>query len=154
MKIHAALLTLLTLTAVAPGGADPGAPAAGTRVRMPWRQAGLTEAEAAAHLLDRFAYGARPGEVEARIDRARRVCHRLSAESLVGDYVAVSGSLQPTELSIRPLVEFADIRLDVQHRGTVKNVYFRDSQDVATYAYQPNDGKANGIGSAGRTSRE
>lgn len=31
---------------------------------LPYRQAGLTEHEAAAILLDRFAYGARPGEVE------------------------------------------------------------------------------------------
>ena len=30
----------------------------------PWRAVGLTDLEAAAHLLDRFAYGARPGEAE------------------------------------------------------------------------------------------
>ncbi|MEM8558855.1 MAG: DUF1800 domain-containing protein [Bacteroidota bacterium] len=33
--------------------------------RMPYIVAGLTEREAAAHLLNRFAYGPRPGEVEA-----------------------------------------------------------------------------------------
>ena len=32
--------------------------------QLPYAAAGLTEAEAAAHLLDRLAYGARPGEVE------------------------------------------------------------------------------------------
>ncbi|HVV07448.1 MAG TPA: DUF1800 domain-containing protein [Puia sp.] len=32
--------------------------------RMPWRQAGLTEKQAAAHLLSRFTYGATPGEVD------------------------------------------------------------------------------------------
>ena len=32
-------------------------------LRLPWRQAGLDPARAAAHLLDRLAYGARPGEV-------------------------------------------------------------------------------------------
>ncbi len=31
---------------------------------LPWRQAGLTERQAAAHLLDRFAYGPRPGEID------------------------------------------------------------------------------------------
>lgn len=31
---------------------------------MPWRQAGLTEKQAAAHLLSRFTYGATPGEVD------------------------------------------------------------------------------------------
>src|SRR3954453_4571626 len=34
-------------------------------VRMPWKQAGLTERQAAAHLLNRFAFGPRPGEVDA-----------------------------------------------------------------------------------------
>src|SRR3954466_14626067 len=34
-------------------------------VHMPWKQAGLTERQAAAHLLNRFAFGPRPGEVDA-----------------------------------------------------------------------------------------
>jgi uncharacterized protein (DUF1800 family) len=34
-------------------------------VHMPWKQAGLTEKQAAAHLLNRFAFGSRPGEVDA-----------------------------------------------------------------------------------------
>jgi uncharacterized protein (DUF1800 family) len=33
-------------------------------LQLPWKEAGLSEPEAAAHLLDRFAFGARPGEVE------------------------------------------------------------------------------------------
>jgi uncharacterized protein (DUF1800 family) len=40
----------------------------GTRVppyRFPFRQAGLTERQAAAHLLSRFTYGATPGQVDA-----------------------------------------------------------------------------------------
>lgn len=61
MKIPTALLTLLTLTAAAP--ADAGSP-----LHLPWREAGLTEAQAAAHLLDRFAYGPRPGEVERVVE--------------------------------------------------------------------------------------
>jgi uncharacterized protein (DUF1800 family) len=35
------------------------------RYRFPWRQAGLTEQQAAEHLLSRFTYGATPGEVDA-----------------------------------------------------------------------------------------
>lgn len=31
---------------------------------LPWREAGLTEAEAAAHLIDRLTFGPRPGEIE------------------------------------------------------------------------------------------
>ncbi len=36
---------------------------------IPWRQAGLTERQAAAFLLDRFAHGARPGEVDAVVEQ-------------------------------------------------------------------------------------
>src|SRR4051812_16090841 len=32
---------------------------------FPYKQAGLTEREAAAHLLSRFSFGAKPGEVDA-----------------------------------------------------------------------------------------
>jgi uncharacterized protein (DUF1800 family) len=35
-----------------------------TPKRLPWAAAGWTEREAAAHLLDRFAYGPRPGDVD------------------------------------------------------------------------------------------
>ena len=38
------------------------------RLEMPWREAGLTERQAAAHLLDRLAYGARPGEVDRVVE--------------------------------------------------------------------------------------
>ncbi|HSK78411.1 MAG TPA: DUF1800 domain-containing protein [Thermoanaerobaculia bacterium] len=40
-------------------------PRAGDAAALPWKQAGLSEREAAAHLLNRFAYGPRPGEVDA-----------------------------------------------------------------------------------------
>lgn len=51
-----ALAALLTILA----GLRPAA----AQEIPPWRAAGLSDREAAAHLLDRFAYGARPGEVE------------------------------------------------------------------------------------------
>ena len=37
-------------------------------IHLPWKEAGLSEREAAAHLLNRFAYGPRPGEVEAVVE--------------------------------------------------------------------------------------
>ncbi|HVS98816.1 MAG TPA: DUF1800 domain-containing protein [Puia sp.] len=37
----------------------------GPGYRFPWRQAGLTERQAAAHLISRFTYGPTPGEVDA-----------------------------------------------------------------------------------------
>ncbi len=46
--------------AVPAAGASPG-----TALHMPWKEAGLSERQAAAHLLDRFAFGPRPGEVDA-----------------------------------------------------------------------------------------
>src|SRR5512140_1938324 len=35
-----------------------------SQVRLPWRLAGLTEREAAIHLLDRFSFGPRPGDID------------------------------------------------------------------------------------------
>jgi uncharacterized protein (DUF1800 family) len=60
--MHARALTpLAALAAVFLTAAAAPAPSA---LHMPWREAGWSEREAAAHLLDRFAFGARPGEVE------------------------------------------------------------------------------------------
>ncbi len=36
-----------------------------TKIKMPYKKAGLTSRQAAAHLLSRFSFGARPGEVDA-----------------------------------------------------------------------------------------
>ncbi|MEM7482341.1 MAG: DUF1800 domain-containing protein [Acidobacteriota bacterium] len=35
---------------------------------FPWQEAGLTERQAAAHLLDRFAFGARPGDIDRLVE--------------------------------------------------------------------------------------
>jgi uncharacterized protein (DUF1800 family) len=40
------------------------AKAAGSHLSMPWKEAGLTERQAAAQLLSRFTYGQRPGDVD------------------------------------------------------------------------------------------
>jgi uncharacterized protein (DUF1800 family) len=45
-------------------GVAHGEPEKPLAVHMPWKQAGLTEKQAAAHLLNRFAFGPRPGEVD------------------------------------------------------------------------------------------
>ena len=39
-------------------------PGSGATTELPWAAAGLTERQAAAHLLDRFAYGPRPGDID------------------------------------------------------------------------------------------
>jgi uncharacterized protein (DUF1800 family) len=62
--------TLTTLSALALAGGlawgGQGGVAEPRRAaeRLPWREAGLTERQAAAHLLNRFAFGPRPGEVD------------------------------------------------------------------------------------------
>lgn len=45
------------------------APGWGAEAKLPWAAAGLTERQAAAHLLDRFAYGPRPGEIDRVVDK-------------------------------------------------------------------------------------
>ncbi len=64
--MKAAALTVLAVAALAVC-AGAGAPGdfASPSVHLPWQEAGLTERQAAAHLLNRFAFGPRPGEVEA-----------------------------------------------------------------------------------------
>ncbi len=56
-----ALFLLLTLILAGPASADRA-------LELPWREAGLTERQAAAHLLDRFAYGARPDDIDRVLD--------------------------------------------------------------------------------------
>ncbi|HEX4962895.1 MAG TPA: DUF1800 domain-containing protein [Thermoanaerobaculia bacterium] len=64
MKTILTALTAVSLAAfVAWGGlAADDKPAS---VHLPWKAAGLSERQAAAHLLNRFAFGPRPGEVDA-----------------------------------------------------------------------------------------
>jgi uncharacterized protein (DUF1800 family) len=62
------LLTLLMI-AVVPGFTGPGNPAERNPVKMPYRKAGLSHEQAAAHLLSRFTMGATPQQVKAVADQ-------------------------------------------------------------------------------------
>src|SRR6185295_18140474 len=64
-SMKAAVLSVLTITALVTCGAWAGATSDTPSVHLPWQEAGLTERQAAAHLLNRFAFGPRPGEVDA-----------------------------------------------------------------------------------------
>ncbi len=55
-----ALIALALCLSRASGFAGEPAPS----YHFPWKEAGLTEREAAAHLLSRFSYGPRPGEID------------------------------------------------------------------------------------------
>ena len=67
MKPHlpAALIAASVVACAVWAGVAQGEPEKPLAVHMPWKQAGLTEKQAAAHLLNRFAFGPRPGEVDA-----------------------------------------------------------------------------------------
>ncbi|HEY0513182.1 MAG TPA: DUF1800 domain-containing protein [Thermoanaerobaculia bacterium] len=67
MKVTLPAVLLAASVAVCAGWAGVSLGDAGTSpsIHMPWKAAGLTERQAAAHLLNRFAFGPRPGEVDA-----------------------------------------------------------------------------------------
>jgi uncharacterized protein (DUF1800 family) len=80
-------MTLLTSVALAGGLAwgRQGATADPHRasLRLPWKEAGLTERQAAAHLLNRFAFGPRPGEIDQVVATGLdRWCERQLAADL------------------------------------------------------------------------
>jgi uncharacterized protein (DUF1800 family) len=63
--MRAVTLTLIAILAVAFSLPAVERQSSISSIHLPWKEAGLSEREAAAHLLNRFAYGPRPGEVEA-----------------------------------------------------------------------------------------
>lgn len=52
---------------------------------FPWKQAGLTERQAAAHLLSRFTYGARPGDVDIVMKMGLEKWFRQQLEANLSD---------------------------------------------------------------------
>ena len=56
-----------------------------SKFHMPYEQAGLTERQAAAHLLSRFTYGARPGEVDAVVRMGLEKWFREQLEGTLPD---------------------------------------------------------------------
>ena len=62
--LRSAALLAIASVAVTVAGAATEPRARETAQKLPWAAAGLSEREAAAHLLDRFAFGPRPGEVD------------------------------------------------------------------------------------------
>lgn len=93
----ATLALLLTLTL------DRPAPAK----EAPWRAAGWTEREAAAHLLDRFAYGALPGDVDRVVEMGLDVWleQQLAGGLADRDVDRRLSGLRSLEMSAREMVE-------------------------------------------------
>ncbi len=101
------LLPLIALlaTAAQPVGAS-GEP-------LPWRQAGLTERQAAVHLLNRFTYGPRPGEVDRVLELGLR--NWIEAE-LQGGYPGIEAAAK--------LAPFATVTMD--EREILRRYPFQD----------------------------
>lgn len=100
-----AVAATLTLLLAASPAASVGAASSSTgaavptpieRLSLPWRQAGLTERQAAAHLLDRLSFGARPGE----IDRVLAIGLERWVE---GELAGVASPAPPGEVLAREL---------------------------------------------------
>ena len=96
-----------------PVGQDHRIPGEGS-VRFPWAKAGLTERQAAAHLISRFTYGARPGQVDAVV--------RMGLENWFGKQL--QGSLADDSLEGR-LSRYDALELS---NSAVANTYPRGGQ--------------------------
>src|SRR5580693_5574722 len=75
--------------------------------RFPWRVAGLTERQAAAHLLSRFTYGAEPGQVDAvaRMGLENWFAQQLAAQVPDDSLEQVLGRYDALELSNQEVAE-------------------------------------------------
>ncbi len=75
--------------------------------RFPWRAAGLTERQAAAHLLSRFTYGAEPGQVDAvvRMGLENWFAQQLAAQVPDDSLEQVLGRYDALELSNQEVAE-------------------------------------------------
>ncbi len=87
-----------------------------TNLSMPYKKAGLTEQQAAAHLLGRFTYGAKPGDIDQVI--------KIGLEKWLTQQL--DGNLEDAELN-QALSKFQDINLT---NTQVENIYPRNAQLV------------------------
>lgn len=85
-------------------------------LNMPYKKAGLTEQQAAAHLLGRFTYGAKAGDVDAVV--------KMGLEKWLSQQL--EGNLDDAELN-QALSKFDDINLT---NTQVENLYPRNAQVV------------------------
>jgi len=73
---------VLTLVGFSLSSFDEKEKAEKLRIKFPYKQAGLTERQAAAHLVSRFTFGATPGELDAVVDMGleKWLAHQLKAD--------------------------------------------------------------------------
>lgn len=101
---------LLAALLLPPSSAGAGAAAerrATAGLRLPWRAAGLSERQAAAHLLDRLAFGARPGEIDSVLAQGLEVWveRQLRADLPEPTLAARLATLPALTMSAREIAE-------------------------------------------------
>jgi uncharacterized protein (DUF1800 family) len=105
--------------------------------RFPWRQAGLTERQAAAHLLSRFTYGAAPGQVDvvARMGLENWFAEQLASQLPDDSLEQVLSRYDALELSNEEVAETYPRNGQVIRMAVRDGVVDKDSvkTDRATY---------------------
>lgn len=135
-RYFATLACMLVLLLGLPAPAQPPP----QRQQLPYRQAGLTERQAAAHLLDRLAYGPRPGD----IDRVVKIgLERWVDQQLAGNLpdpptlTARLKSMPAMSLSAEQLVEkyppLPRVRQEAMQAGVITK---DDKEDLGNKAYR------------------
>ena len=110
----------------------------GPALRMPWRQAGLTERQAAAHLLSRFTYGAMPGQVDAVVKMGLEnwFAQQLSAQEPDDSLTEVLNRYDALELSNQQVAEMYPRNGQVIRMAIRDGVVDKDSVKVDRKEYR------------------
>ncbi|HEY4107409.1 DUF1800 domain-containing protein [Puia sp.] len=79
------VIKVIAIAAVVIGGWAFSEGGRGPAYSFPWRMAGLTEQQAAAHLISRFTYGVKPGQVDAVVKMGLETWFAKQLEGLMAD---------------------------------------------------------------------
>jgi uncharacterized protein (DUF1800 family) len=145
--LHATTALTLTLSCLACAGNPQPAvrpevhPTLRSRiaVHLPWAAAGLTRREAAAHLLSRFAFGARPGEVErvAALGPDRWLEEQLQADlpeaGLTARLASYTTLTMPADQIVRTYPNDGMVRNEAKKAGAIP----ADTADLNTPLHGP-----------------
>jgi uncharacterized protein (DUF1800 family) len=110
----------------------------GPALRMPWKMAGLTERQAAAHLLSRFTYGAMPGQVDVVVQMGLEnwFAQQLTAQNPDDSLEQVLNRYDALELSNQQVVETYPRNGQVIRWAIRDGVVDKDSVRVDRAAYR------------------
>jgi uncharacterized protein (DUF1800 family) len=144
--LHATTALTLTLSCLACVGNPQPAVRSSVRptrsrieVHLPWAAAGLTRREAAAHLLSRFAFGARPGEVErvAALGPDRWLEEQLQADlpeaGLTARLASYTTLTMPEDRIVRTYPNDGMVRNEAKKAGAIPT----DTADLQTPLHGP-----------------